>query len=225
MKKLLTALAAAVLLTGCAGHTSSQQESSSPESESTTIQQENSAPETEPPSENSDPTEETEPDTEETKPGTEETEPGTEETEPGTEETEPSTEETEPGTDEQSDPVTVNYAEDVSIPEDAEVFEFSAAGALQPVRTVFTADRTVTDLKVLALTYEDMDADGNVVFSIEELMTIPEFNADSVLKASLEYIGTIPNNGISYTDPATGKTRRFAVNMSGNDGSLFLWEF
>ena len=197
MKKLLTALAAAVLLTGCAGHTSSQQESSSPESESTTIQQENSAPETEPPSENSDPTEET-------KPGTEETE---------------------PGTDEQSDPVTVNYAEDVSIPEDAEVFEFSAAGALQPVRTVFTADRTVTDLKVLALTYEDMDADGNVVFSIEELMTIPEFNADSVLKASLEYIGTIPNNGISYTDPATGKTRRFAVNMSGNDGSLFLWEF
>ena len=190
MKKLLTALAAAVLLTGCAGHTSSQQESSSPKSESTTIQQENSAPETEPPSENSDPTEETE-----------------------------------PGTDEQSDPVTVNYAEDVSIPEDAEVFEFSAAGALQPVRTVFTADRTVTDLKVLALTYEDMDADGNVVFSIEELMTIPEFNADSVLKASLEYIGTIPNNGISYTDPATGKTRRFAVNMSGNDGSLFLWEF
>ena len=211
MKKLLTALAAAVLLTGCAGHTSSQQESSSPESESTTIQQENSAPETEPPSENSDPTEETEPDTEETKPGTEETEPGIEETEPGT--------------DEQSDPVTVNYAEDVSIPEDAEVFEFSAAGALQPVRTVFTADRTVTDLKVLALTYKDMDADGNVVFSIEELMTIPEFNADSVLKASLEYIGTIPNNGISYTDPATGKTRRFAVNMSGNDGSLFLWEF
>ncbi len=204
MKKLLTALAAAVLLTGCAGHTSSQQESSSPESESTTIQQENSAPETEPPSENSDPTEETK---------------------PGTEETEPGTEETEPGTDEQSDPVTVNYAEDVSIPEDAEVFEFSAAGALQPVRTVFTADRTVTDLKVLALTYEDMDADGNVVFSIEELMTIPEFNADSVLKASLEYIGTIPNNGISYTDPATGKTRRFAVNMSGNDGSLFLWEF
>ncbi len=197
MKKLLTALAAAVLLTGCAGHTSSQQESSSPESESTTIQQENSAPETEPPSENSDPTEETE----------------------------PGTEETEPGTDEQSDPVTVNYAEDVSIPEDAEVFEFSAAGALQPVRTVFTADRTVTDLKVLALTYKDMDADGNVVFSIEELMTIPEFNADSVLKASLEYIGTIPNNGISYTDPATGKTRRFAVNMSGNDGSLFLWEF
>ena len=197
MKKLLTALAAAVLLTGCAGHTSSQQESSSPESESTTIQQENSAPETEPPSENSDPTEETE----------------------------PGTEETEPGTDEQSDPVTVNYAEDVSIPEDAEVFEFSAAGALQPVRTVFTADRTVTDLKVLALTYEDIDADGNVVFSIEELMTIPEFNADSVLKASLEYIGTIPNNGISYTDPATGKTRRFAVNMSGNDGSLFLWEF
>lgn len=204
MKKLLTALAAAVLLTGCAGHTSSQQESSSPESESTTIQQENSAPETEPPSENSDPTEETEPSTEETEPGTDETE---------------------PGTDEQSDPVTVNYAEDVSIPEDAEVFEFSAAGALQPVRTVFTADRTVTDLKVLALTYEDMDADGNVVFSIKELMTIPEFNADSVLKASLEYIGTIPNNGISYTDPATGKTRRFAVNMSGNDGSLFLWEF
>lgn len=192
MKKIY-ALLAAVLLTGCAGHTSSQPESSAPAAESASSHTEASAPETEPQSESSAPTMDPASQTDETA--------------------------------DSDSPITVNYAEDVNIPEGAEVFEFSAAGDLQPVRTVFTASRTVADLKVLALTYEDMDEDGNITFSVEELMTIPEFTSDSVLNAGLEYIGTIPNNGISYTDPETGNERRFAVNMSGKDGSLFLWEF
>ncbi len=192
MKKIFAVFAAAFMLTGCAGNTTSQPESSSPETENTSSQQESSA--------------------------------VTEQTESAAATEEPAVSRTEEAADSDS-PITVNYAEDVNIPEGAEVFEFSTAGALQPVQTIFTASRTVADLKVLALTYEDMDEDGNVTFSVEELMTIPKFTADSVLNASLEYIGTIPNNGISYTDPETGDERRFAVNMSGKDGSLFLWEF
>ena len=38
------------------------------------------------------------------------------------------------------------------------------------------------------------------------------------------FYGLIPNNGISYVDE-TGATRTFAVDMSGEDGSLYLWEF
>lgn len=192
MKKIFAVLAAAFLLTGCAGNTSSQPESSAPETENTSSQPESSA--------------------------------VTEQTGSTAATEEPAESHTEEAADSGS-PITVNYAGDVIIPESAEVFEFSTAGALQPVQTIFTASRTVADLKVLALTCEDIDEDGNITFSVEELMTIPEFTADSVLNASLEYIGTIPNNGISYTDPDTGKTRRFAVNMSGKDGSLFLWEF
>lgn len=42
--------------------------------------------------------------------------------------------------------------------------------------------------------------------------------------AGLEFPGDMPSNGISYVD-ADGVTRNFAVDMSGMDGSLFLWEF
>lgn len=210
MKKIFAVLAAAFLMTGCAGKTSSQPDGLTPETKNTSSQPESAAV-----------TEQTE-----STSATEQT--GSTSAPEQTGSTAATEEPAESHTEEAADsdsPITVNYAGDVIIPESAEMFEFSTAGALQPVQTVFTASRTVADLKVLALTCEDIDEDGNITFSVEELMTIPEFTADSVLNASLEYIGTIPNNGISYTDPDTGKTRRFAVNMSGKDGSLFLWEF
>ena len=219
MKKIFAVLAAAFLMTGCAGKTSSQPDGLTPETKNTSSQPESAAV-----------TEQTgstsAPEQTESTAATEQTgsTSATEQTGSTAATEEPAESHTEEAADSGS-PITVNYAGDVIIPESAKVFEFSAAGALQPVQTVFTASRTVADLKVLALTYEDIDEDGNITFSVEELMTIPEFTADSVLNASLEYIGTIPNNGISYTDPDAGKTRRFAVNMSGKDGSLFLWEF
>lgn len=219
MKKIFAVLAAAFLMTGCAGKTSSQPDDLTPETKNTSSQPESAAV-----------TEQTEstaaPEQTESTAAPEQTESTSapEQTGSTAATEEPAESHTEEAADSGS-PITVNYAGDVIIPESAKVFEFSAAGALQPVQTVFTASRTVADLKVLALTCEDIDEDGNITFSVEELMTIPEFTADSVLNASLEYIGTIPNNGISYTDPDAGKTRRFAVNMSGKDGSLFLWEF
>ncbi len=228
MKKIFAVLAAAFLMTGCAGKTSSQPDGLTPETKNTSSQPESAAVTEQ--TESTAAPEQTEstsaPEQTESTSAPEQTESTSapEQTESTAATEEPAESHTEEAADSGS-PITVNYAGDVIIPESAKVFEFSAAGALQPVQTVFTASRTVADLKVLALTCEDIDEDGNITFSVEELMTIPEFTADSVLNASLEYIGTIPNNGISYTDPDAGKTRRFAVNMSGKDGSLFLWEF
>lgn len=196
MKKIFALLSAAVLLTGCSGNTSSQPDISAAE-QGSSVAEGTTAPQTTAVA----PTEEPETDSRTSESAKESAD------------------------NEDSVPITANYPEDVDIPENAEVFEYSAAGASQPARTIFTTASTVTGFKILSLTYDDMDEDGNIIFATEELMTIPTFTADSVLIADLEYIGEIPNNGIAYTDPITGKERRFAVNMSGKDGSLFLWEF
>ena len=38
------------------------------------------------------------------------------------------------------------------------------------------------------------------------------------------FFGDLPNNGVSYVGE-DGATRNFAVNVSGEDGSLMLTEF
>jgi len=63
-----------------------------------------------------------------------------------------------------------------------------------------------------------------MTFDVEELYTLDRLTADRPLVVSTTFYGLIPNNGISYVDE-TGTTRFFAVDMSGEDGSLYLWEF
>lgn len=89
---------------------------------------------------------------------------------------------------------------------------------------LFTAERTVTDFKVLALTSFDIDENGNTSFSTETVYEQPELTPDRPLLAGLVFLGDIPNNGVSYVDE-NGVEKRYAVDMSGRNGSLFLWEF
>lgn len=58
----------------------------------------------------------------------------------------------------------------------------------------------------------------------EQSGTAPkESTPERPLEASLVFLGDIPNNGISFTD-ADGNVKYCAVDMSGMDGSLILWE-
>ena len=47
---------------------------------------------------------------------------------------------------------------------------------------------------------------------------------DGDLLDGMVFHGDTPGYGISYTD-GNGRTRRFYIGMSGDDGSLFLGEF
>lgn len=120
------------------------------------------------------------------------------------------------------DTVTVDYAQgDYAT---YSIVEFDVTGEESQVRVLFTASAAVTDFKVLSLTCEDIDENGNISFSVQERYSQPEFTPDCPLIVGMEFFGSIPNNGISYVD-TDGVEKRFAVDMSGEDGSLYLWEF
>ena len=59
---------------------------------------------------------------------------------------------------------------------------------------------------------------------MKELYTKEVFRPDRQLLVRFSFIGTIPNNGISYTDDS-GKTRYYSISESGMDGSLVFSEF
>lgn len=91
------------------------------------------------------------------------------------------------------------------------------------VQVVFTAESTVTDFKLLSISMQDYDDAGNFAFAAEEVYSQPELTPERPLVAGMEFLGDIPNNGISFTD-ADGNVKYYAVDMSGRDSSLFLWE-
>ena len=91
------------------------------------------------------------------------------------------------------------------------------------VEVVFTAESTVTDFKVLSIYMQDYDDAGNFAFAAEEVYSQPELTPERPLVAGMEFLGDIPNNGISFTD-ADGNVKYYAVDMSGRDSSLFLLE-
>ena len=88
----------------------------------------------------------------------------------------------------------------------------------------FTARRPVRDVQVLSLDMTGFDDDAGITFDTETVYKLDELNPDAPIRLSLTFYGDIPNNGISFVDE-DGATHRYAVDMSGDTGALYLWEF
>lgn len=104
-----------------------------------------------------------------------------------------------------------------------EADEYNAEISDDTVRVIFAASEKVTDFKILSLVLETVEENG-VSYVTEEVYSQAELNPGKPLIAGLEFIGDMPNNGVSYVD-SSGATRRFTVDMSCRDGSLYLAEF
>ena len=102
--------------------------------------------------------------------------------------------------------------------------EFVASRDPMAARIAFTAENDVRDFQVLALTFDGIFDDGTVFFSSEPLYTQPVLQPGRPLVVTLLFEGDMPSAGISYVDQA-GQLHRFAVDMSGKDGELYLWKF
>ena len=89
---------------------------------------------------------------------------------------------------------------------------------------LFLADSPVTDFRILSLFVEDMTEDGTITFSSGTLCRLDVLSADCALVADLTFHGDLPCYGISYID-ANGAFWRFAIEISGYDGSISLSEF
>lgn len=90
-------------------------------------------------------------------------------------------------------------------------------------KVLFTPSRSVKDFKLLALTIEDVDENGNIKFASEEVYYRESLDPECPLAAALDFFGDIPNNGFSYVDD-NGTIKSYAVNISGEDGSLIITE-
>ena len=120
----------------------------------------------------------------------------------------------------QGSAVQVAFAEDALAEDPARYDSFTDSPSDSMVRLVFTADGPASDFRFLALTLLDVDADGAMRFSIQELYAVDRLPV--VIETT--FAGDVPDRGITYID-ANGFARYFALAASGADGSPLLLEF
>ncbi len=85
------------------------------------------------------------------------------------------------------------------------------------VEVILTAAEPVTDVTLLALEWDDF----NVAW--EKAEVLGSLSANQSVSVMAAFIGDMPNNGLLYTD-AAGDVHIFALDISGEDGSLILWD-
>ena len=84
-------------------------------------------------------------------------------------------------------------------------------------QVILTAQEAVEDVVLVRLDWEDFEP------AWEETESLGSLDAGESAAVTLEFIGDMPDNGILYTDEA-GDVHVFALEISGEDGSLVLWE-
>jgi len=116
--------------------------------------------------------------------------------------------------------VSVSFADEEEL---SEYTEFVADETDMQVSVLFTVNGTAENFKVLGLSLKDIGEDGEITFEKEVLYETKTLTEDCPLLVKMTFFGTIPSYGIAYTDK-DGKEKQFSVEMSGEDGSLFLGE-
>lgn len=101
---------------------------------------------------------------------------------------------------------------------------FRAEDKKYPVKATLQAKKDYTDLKILELEYVGQDKKDNPKFSTKVVYEAGEFPSARPFILGMKFLGSIPNNGISFVDE-NGKTRYFMIYESSKDGSLLLSEF
>ncbi len=81
----------------------------------------------------------------------------------------------------------------------------------------------VRDFRFLSLTAGEVSEEGEITFYYEVLYERERLEPGLALYVTTCFYGDIPNNGISFVDDM-GRERFFAVDISGEDGSVYLWE-
>ncbi len=120
--------------------------------------------------------------------------------------------------------VSVDYASDDFLAQTGTYDEVIIDASDPLAKVVFTANITVKDFKYLEILLTDCVGDKCSFDIVEELYSINELRPERPLVIGMEFVGSIPNRGISFVDE-TGTTRYFSINQSGKDGSVFLLEF
>ncbi|MDY3868572.1 MAG: hypothetical protein SOZ52_04320, partial [Pyramidobacter sp.] len=117
-------------------------------------------------------------------------------------------------------PLTADYAPQELLDKCGAYHEFIADTSEYQTKVVFRARSRVTNVRVLALNFEDVTEEGEVSFSAQTLYTLPELTPEKPLVVALLFAGGIPNMGIACTSNGTEHT--YSLSMSGMDSSILL---
>lgn len=101
--------------------------------------------------------------------------------------------------------------------------EFSVNEDATQSKILFSSFGTVRDFRLLSLTFRDMDDNGKMNYDTEEIYALEHLTEDRPLVVGISFFGTIPNNGIRFTNDK-GETRTYALQISGENGSILLTE-
>ena len=119
--------------------------------------------------------------------------------------------------------VYAEWAENL-LPPVREHDEFAASTSGQPASFVLAANETVTDVKLYDISLKSVDDYGTPKFSEKEIYRQAELTPERPLLVKGSFPGDTPNYGVSF-QTKDGETHRFAIGVSGKDGSLFLTRY
>lgn len=92
-------------------------------------------------------------------------------------------------------------------------------------QTVLVYDENgMSDIELLGLDYIDYTDKGNLALNMRYIYNMGETKGDEAIAVTMAFGETIPVCGIQYKD-ANGVLRKFAFDLSGQDGSVYVWEF
>lgn len=121
--------------------------------------------------------------------------------------------------------IRVEWADEADLTagyDECEIFEPTEGQA----RVAFTSDAPVNGFTILELTFTDCSDEGVITFSAYPAASPdqePELTPGKTLVIGFDFVGDIPQYGFQYED-ADGDIRRFALEISGEDGSLLIRE-
>ena len=93
-----------------------------------------------------------------------------------------------------------------------------------PADIVFTAEEPLVNFRILFLTVEGFDSEGNMGFVTSELFSREEVKQGEQFAIKADFFGTMPNLGFCYDDE-TGMPHYRYITLSGYDGSLEITPF
>ena len=121
-----------------------------------------------------------------------------------------------------------NKAQKISVYEEEQVktkyknyLRYSMKSNTFKTKVFFVPSNNVKDFKLYGLTYKSMDDKGKVKYDKKVLFSVNTLTAQKPLLADVEPSETVPTTGISFVDNK-GKTQKYVVHESGEDGSLLL---
>ena len=102
--------------------------------------------------------------------------------------------------------------------DECDIFEPSEEQA----QVAFSSDTPVNEFLILELTLTDCSEEGVMTFNAYPAAS-PDITPGKPLVIGFTFMGDIPEYGFQYED-ADGNLRRFAMEISGEDGSLVIRE-